>query len=416
MLKQTITKCRRIELPLLDSRCDLRSALGAYGAGSMKWTNLRPKALSLMKQCLDNYSGGQAIIAAHDRWATAPSTQNLPDHAHRVPLALPVDIGAAPLAAGEPEGIVAVCPAIMRWTAAMNTMYHKGYREANPRIGIVCGTVATGGVLYFCADTAYSLHEMVRCEIHAADVADTTDAREDDEPPPDAELTAHISKPLTIRPLSDLFADHYRTVHGDGDAAAEEVILFTCALTWRYTDKRGLFADIRHIMDLMPLRPIAVRKNKKKDPAAKKPHAGGGPDDGEGGGEAEPDVQPEPPPDHFDREAESAVDAGGEFSEELLDGLSDMLLKRQLGECDEDHYDEWLMHDQKVTEESLVKRHDSLRLAEAHLRRKRSVRLAGAAASSSSAAPSSSSSGAAAGGRGSGPRRGGRHGPAGTQV
>ena len=386
MMKRTIERNKHIGLPLLDARCDLRASLGVYGNGqagaSAKWSNVRPRAIALLNECLRHFDRGQAIADDENRWApttsavpsvtmtAAPPPMPTTDGHLDMPSSLSELAGAGPKRRGrcQPNDDDAVVvddddrrggvgvnypllpPAAREWAAAFNSCYHAACRTPDARIGVVCvggSGLEAGGSLYFCSDTHYSLHEMVRCTLRLPFPFEPCLDEEMGEP----DLIAVISHPLDIRPLNQIFAEYHDVVHHGRQVIA--VTLF--ALTWRYSGKHGLFAEVRHPTELFDLRKL----NRASAPKKRSPP---------------PPEEPSDGPSSIDREAVEGVSSSGgvdSLSPDVLQRLEAALLKRELGEApDDDEGGDVLEVDKTMSEELLVRRHEEVQLATARVRKK----------------------------------------------
>jgi hypothetical protein len=73
LIRVNCTRCRRIGLPLLSARTQMKKALslGTRNAAT-KWSEVRPIAESILNRCHQQHDQAANVLADNDRWDTAP--------------------------------------------------------------------------------------------------------------------------------------------------------------------------------------------------------------------------------------------------------------------------------------------------------------------------------------------------------
>lgn len=81
LIKSIVSSCKRIGLPLLSARCNVKRELGVGSKGAIqRWSKLRGKAADLLEEtyvCLND--GAQEVLEDPERWSVPPPDTPIPD-------------------------------------------------------------------------------------------------------------------------------------------------------------------------------------------------------------------------------------------------------------------------------------------------------------------------------------------------
>jgi hypothetical protein len=162
LIRQQSERCRRISLPLLSSRCNLKKFLnvGTRGA-STRWSVLKPRAEILLKELLNQHAAAQEIIAEDNRWAVAPPHEFPADIEQRIKLCSPAPMPARAWATSYSMYLHHCCPAMdVRHFIMISDITET---EAGDEDGTVFVRNITKKSCYFICDKNYSQSTLLRC-------------------------------------------------------------------------------------------------------------------------------------------------------------------------------------------------------------------------------------------------------------
>lgn len=236
LIRSESTRCRRISLPLLSFRCNMKKQLRLGCRGQVnRFSFLKPFAEKILNECMANYDEGLSICNDDDRWSEP----------------------AMPMLPTEVKVKSAICrsqPAFMsspatKWAARQALGWHNGMKDNDFKEGgsrFCFALVADGDelraddMLWIVGDKNYSLGVCAQCHAEATVL-----------PAPQGRvLTCHVSLPLFIFSTAEIMLDFFGRAVADGQIWALKMY----PLTWTFDNTtRKLFGIIGHELEIFRL-------------------------------------------------------------------------------------------------------------------------------------------------------------------